>query len=85
VLGIKVAASTVWEILQQAGMDPALERTSTNWASCDFFEAVTLTGAHLYVLAVIEHATRRIRILGATPHPNASWVARAARKPGHGS
>ena len=33
VLGIKVAASTVWEILQQAGIDPAPERTSTPWAS----------------------------------------------------
>ena len=90
VLGIKVAASTVWEILQQAGIDPAPERTSTTWASflrsqaggllaCDFFEIVTLTGARLYVLAVIEHASRRIRILGATPHPTASWVAQAAR------
>ncbi|HEX5296786.1 MAG TPA: hypothetical protein VFW50_07350 [Streptosporangiaceae bacterium] len=49
VLGIKVAASTVWEILQQAGMDPAPERTTATWASfprsqadallaCDFFE-----------------------------------------------
>ena len=33
VLGIKIAASTVWEILQQAGIDPAPERTSTTWAS----------------------------------------------------
>jgi putative transposase len=32
VLGIKVAASTGWEILQQAGMDPAPERTSSTWA-----------------------------------------------------
>jgi putative transposase len=90
VLGIKVAASTVWEILQQAGIDPAPEHTSTTWAdflrsqadallACDFFETVTLTGARLYVLAVIEHATRRIRVLGATPHPTASWVAQAAR------
>jgi len=47
--------------------------------ACDFFETVTLTGARLYVLAVIEHATRRIRILGATPHPAASWVAQAAK------
>jgi len=90
VLGIKVAASTVWEILRDAGIDPAPERTSTTWASflrsqagtllaCDFFETVTLTGARLYVLAVIEHASRRIRILGVTPHPSASWVVQAAR------
>jgi putative transposase len=90
VLGIKIAASTVWEILLQAGIDPSPERTSTTWASflrsqagallaCDFFETVTLTGARLYVLAVIEHASRRIRILGATPHPTVAWVAQAAR------
>jgi putative transposase len=32
VLGIKVAASTVWEILNDAGIDPAPQRTSTSWA-----------------------------------------------------
>jgi transposase len=87
VLGIKTAASTVWEILPQAGINPAPERTSATWASflrsqadallaCDFFETVTLTGTRLYVPAVIEHASRRIRILSATPHPAASWVPR---------
>jgi hypothetical protein len=29
ILGISTAASTVWEILRQAGVDPAPERTST--------------------------------------------------------
>ncbi|MGP4025531.1 hypothetical protein [Actinomadura sp. 3N407] len=42
-------------------------------------ETVTLTGARMYVLAVIEHHTRRIRVLGATAHPTASRVAQAAR------
>ena len=90
VLGVKVAASTVWEILKEADVDPAPERASSTWAdflrsqadallACDFFEAVTLSGARLYVFAVVEHANRRIRILGATAHPTASWVVQAAK------
>jgi len=47
--------------------------------ACDFFETVTLSGTRMFVLAVIEHHTRRIRVLGVTAHPCASWVARAAR------
>jgi len=87
---VKVAASAVWEILHDAGIDPAPERSSTTWAgflrsqaeallACDFFETVTLSGTRLHVLAVIEHASRRIRILGATAHPTASWPAQAAK------
>ncbi|MDJ0344770.1 integrase core domain-containing protein [Streptomyces sp. H10-C2] len=90
VLGIKVAASTVWEILKEAGIDPAPERASSTWADflysqadallvCDFLETVTLSGARLYVFAVIDHASRRIRILGATAHPTATWVTQAAK------
>ncbi|MFJ9682801.1 integrase core domain-containing protein [Streptomyces sp. NPDC101194] len=90
VLGVKVAASTVWEILKEAGIDPAPERTSTTWSdflhsqadallACDFFETVTLSGTRLYVFTVIEHANRRIRVLGATAHPTAAWVAQAAK------
>jgi transposase len=89
-LGVKVAASTVWAILREAGIDPTPDRTATTWATflrsqatallaADFIETVTLTGTRMYILAVIEHATRRIRILGATPHPTARWVAQAAR------
>jgi putative transposase len=90
VLGIKVAASTVWEMLKDAGIDPAPKRASSTWAvflrsqadallTCDFLETVTLSGARLYVFAVIEHTVRRIRILGATAHPTASWVTQAAK------
>ncbi|MGH3410017.1 MAG: hypothetical protein ACRDRJ_47115, partial [Streptosporangiaceae bacterium] len=90
VLEIKVAASTVWEILREAGIDPAPGRASSTWAdflrsqadallACDFLETITLAGARLHVFAVIEHASRRIRILGATAHPTASWVTQAAK------
>ena len=86
---MKVAPSTVWEILKEAGIDPAPGRAATTWASflqsqaegllaCDFFETVTLSGTRVRI-AVIEHHTRRIRVLGATAHPTASWVAQAAR------
>jgi putative transposase len=47
--------------------------------AADFFEAVTLTGARMSVLAVIEHATRRVRVLGATAHPTSAWVTQAVR------
>jgi putative transposase len=77
-------------MLKQAGIDPAPERAASTWAdflrsqadallACDFFETVTVSGARLYVFAVIEHAHRRIRILGATAYPTAAWVAQAAR------
>jgi putative transposase len=90
VLGVKVAPSTVWEIVKEARIDPAPDRSSTTWAdflrsqsqallACDFFETVTLTGTRMFVLAVIEHHSRRIRVLGATAHPCTSWVTQAAR------
>ncbi|MEV0122659.1 integrase [Streptomyces sp. NPDC050703] len=89
-LGVKIAASTVWEILQDTGIDPARQRTATTWTSflrsqadalmaCDFIETVTLTGQRRYILAAIEHTTRRVRVLGTTAHPNAAWVTQAAR------
>jgi hypothetical protein len=85
VLGVKMAASTVWEILKDAGIDPTPQRASSTWAdflrsqadallACDFFETVTLSGTRRYVFAAIEHGNRRIRVLGATAHPTASWV-----------
>ncbi|MEV4018855.1 integrase core domain-containing protein [Nonomuraea angiospora] len=47
--------------------------------AADFFETVTLNGQRQYILAVIEHATRRIRVLGTTSHPSANWVTQAIR------
>jgi transposase InsO family protein len=89
-LGVKVAASTVWQLLRDAGVDPSPDRAATTWSAflrsqahallaADFIETVTITGARMYILAIIEHTTRRIRILGATPHPTAAWVTQVVR------
>jgi putative transposase len=45
----------------------------------DFFTADLLNGTKVYVLAVIKHGSRRVRVLGATEHPVPSWVVQQAR------
>jgi transposase InsO family protein len=80
----------VWEILKKAGIDRAPRRSEPAWSqflrsqaeailACDFFTVDLLDGTQAYVLAVIEHATRRIRILGVTLHPTGEWTAQQAR------
>lgn len=69
---------------------PGYARDHASWAAflrsqanaivaCDFFTVTTLSGATYYVFAVIEHASRRVYILGATAHPSADWVTQLAR------
>ena len=94
--GVRVAASTVWEILKKGGIDPAPRRTGPTWSlflrsqaeailACDFFTADLLDGTQAYALAVIEHASRRIRILGVTLHPTGDSTAQQGPQPDHGS
>jgi putative transposase len=89
-LGIRIAPSTVWETLKKAGLDPAPGRAGPTWGqflrsqaaailATGFFTVDLLDGTTVYVLAVIEYATRRIRILGITPRPGFSWVTQQAR------
>src|SRR5262249_54230736 len=60
-LGIKLAASTVWTILKEAGIEPAPRRLETSWAEflrqqaasileCDFLTVDTLFLKRFYVL-----------------------------------
>jgi transposase InsO family protein len=71
--------------LPREGIDPAPDRAATRWAdflrsqadallAADFIETITLNGQRQYILAVIEHATRRVCVLGTTAHPSANWV-----------
>ena len=77
-LGITVAPSTVWQILQSAGAE-FLRSQAQGILALDFFTVDLLNGAKVYVLAVIEHGSRRVRVLGATEHPVQVWVVQQAR------
>jgi putative transposase len=89
-LGYPMAPSTVWSILKRAGVDPAPRRNGPTWRqfltapahgilATDFFCVDTLLGHRLYVLFVVEHATRRVHLLGITANPTAAWITQQAR------
>ena len=71
-------------------MDSGRRQTGLTWSqflrsqaeailACDFFTVDLLDGTQAYALAVIEHTSRRIRILGSTLHPTGEWTAQQAR------
>jgi transposase len=89
-LGYAIAASTVWEILHAAGIDPAPRRAGPTWRqfltaqahaiiACDFLVVETVLLQRLYVLVFIEHGTRRLHLGGVTAHPTGAWAAQQAR------
>jgi transposase InsO family protein len=86
----RIGASTVWIILQRAGIEPAPRRSAVSWrqfpraqaasvVALDFFTVDTVLPKRLYLPFVIEVATRRVHVLGVMPDPVGEWVAQQAR------
>ena len=93
-LGYTVSDQTVGNTLKRHGLPPASERqTTTTWqefirmhmdvlVAADLFtaEVWTLGGfVTYYVLFFIHLGSRKIHLVGVTPHPNAAWMVQIAR------
>ena len=89
-LGIKVSATAIRKLLARRGLGPAPRRGGTTWrqflaqqassmVACDFFTVETVWLKRIYVLVLIELATRRVHLAGCTTNPDGAWVTQQAR------
>ena len=87
-LGHTIAASTVWQILKDHGIDPAPARSTVTWTqflrsqaavACDFATIDTALLRRYYLLFFIDIATREVFFAGITTNPTGPWTTQAAR------
>jgi putative transposase len=89
-LGIRISATSVRQILRNAGVGPAGQRGGISWhefiqgqvqsmIACDFFTVDTIRLRRIYVLFFIELSTRRVHLAGLTENPNGAWTTQQAR------
>ncbi|MGP4017452.1 integrase core domain-containing protein [Saccharopolyspora sp. 5N708] len=88
--GHHIAASTVWQILNTAGINPAPRRSGPTWKqfftvqaksilAVDFMHVDAVFLKRLYALIVIEHGSRRVHVAGVNANPTGAWTVQAAR------
>ena len=89
-LGLRVSPRTIRKYLPKSPAAPSGPRRDQRWSTflknhaeaiiaCDFCVVATATFQLLYVLVVMEHASRRIVHLNTTAHPTAAWTLQQLR------
>src|SRR5712691_8404724 len=93
-LGYTISDQTVGNILKRPSLPPAPERKTTTTrkefirthmevlVATDFFTAEVWTWGGLvtyYVLFFIHVSSRKVHVVGVTPHPNQTWMMQVAR------
>ena len=91
-LGLRVSPRTIRKYLPESPAAPAGNpRRDQRWSTflknhadaiiaCDFCVVASATFRILYVLVVMEHASRRIIHLNVTAHPTAAWTLQQLRE-----
>jgi putative transposase len=89
-LGYRLAPSTIWAILTRGRCWSGAAAGRPTWTgfltgqakgilACAFLHVDTIGLTRIYVLFLMEVATRRVHRLGATTNPTGQWVAQQAR------